>query len=418
MIDPLLMYQVVILIILLSLLGLLLINLLTLPNADCEPPHAEPPDTQHATRNTQHATRNAHSACRVPHAAFVSILVPARNEAENIEACVRSLLAQDYPHFEVIVLDDQSEDGTGAILARLAAQDGRLRVLAGGPVRPGWLGKANACRQLAEAAGGAWLLFTDADTRHRPPALRCALALAQARRVGLLSMFPRQITPTLIERLVVPLMHLAVYGLLPLPLMRRLRHPAFAAANGQFMLLARAAYEAAGGHAAVRALVLEDVALARAVKRAGHRIELADGGDLVQTRMYATPAALWAGFSKNFFAFFNDSLPFLAAGLLGFALLYVLPPLWLLAGVGRAAIIGLASAWEIWAWVGLPLLQYGCGVTMRLLLGARFRFHPAGALLHPLAVALQIAIGVNSARLARRGGASWKGRRVQVMSDE
>ena len=86
---------------------------------------------------------------------------------------MRSLLAQDYPHFEVIVLDDQSEDGTGAILARLAAADERLRVFAGGPLRPGWLGKANACRQLAEAARGAWLLFTDADTRHRPEMLRC-----------------------------------------------------------------------------------------------------------------------------------------------------------------------------------------------------------------------------------------------------
>src|SRR5215204_5625039 len=119
MIELLLVYQAVILIILLSLLGLLLINLLTLPNAECETQNAEPANTQHATRNTQHA--------------FVSVLVPARNEAANIEQCVRSLLAQDYPHFEVIVLDDQSEDGTGAILARLAAEDDRLRVPAGEP---------------------------------------------------------------------------------------------------------------------------------------------------------------------------------------------------------------------------------------------------------------------------------------------
>jgi chlorobactene glucosyltransferase len=397
----LLLYQLLIFGILLALLGLLVVNLLTLPRL------AQGPEAQ--------------GAAPVPSpAAFplVSILVPARNEAAHIEACVRSLLAQDYPHCEVLVLDDQSEDATSAILARLAAEDQRLRVLRGGAPLPGWLGKANACRQLAAAAGGAWLLFTDADTRHQPPALRRALALAQARRVGLLSMFPRQITGTWAERLVVPLMHLAVYGLLPLPLMRRLRSPAFAAANGQFMLFTREAYGAAGGHAAVCATILEDVGLARAIKAAGYRVELADGGDLVQTRMYDGLSAVWAGFSKNYFAFFNYSLPFLAAGLLGFGLLYVAPPLWLLAGLARTAIIGVPGPLDGWAWIGLPLLHYGCGVLMRLLLAARFRFAPAAAFLHPLSVARQIAIGVNSARLARRGGGSWKGRPLAAMSDE
>jgi chlorobactene glucosyltransferase len=393
----LLVYQAVILSILLVFLGLLALNLRTLPtlpqDEDTPPPTPRPQSPP----------------------PLVSILVPARNEAANIEACVRSLLAQDVPAFELLVLDDQSEDGTGAILARLAAEDGRLRVLSGGPLLPGWLGKANACRQLAEAARGDWLLFTDADTVHQPPALRRALALAAGRDVGLLSMFPRQITGTWGERLIIPLMHLAVYGLLPLPAMHRLRSPAFAAANGQYMLFRRAAYDAAGGHAAVRAQVLEDVALARAVKRAGHRIELADGGDLVRTRMYRGAAEVWAGFSKNFFAFFNYSLPFLGLALLGYAALYVAPPLWLLAGAARAAIMGeVPTGPDGWAWVGLPLAQYGVGVLMRLLLAARFHFRAADALLHPLSVALQIAIGLNSARLARRGGAAWKGRTLGV----
>lgn len=391
--SPLLVYQAVILSFLLAFLGLLVINLLTLPTLAQDEADAPKPEIDHR---------------QLP---LVSILVPARNEAANIAACVRSLLGQDYPRFELLVLDDQSEDATGAILARLAAEDGRLRVLQGAAPPPGWLGKANACRQLAAAARGDWLLFTDADTVHRPPALRRALALAQRRAAGLLSMFPRQITGSWSERLVVPLMHLAVYGLLPLPAMRRLRSPAFAAANGQYLLFRRAAYEAAGGHAAVRGLVLEDVALARAVKRAGYRIDLADGGDLVRTRMYHGAAEVWAGFSKNFFAFFNDSLPFLGIVLLGFALLYVAPPLWLLAGGTRAAIMGsIPAGSEGWAWLGLPLLQYGCGVVLRLLLAARFHFRWTDALLHPLSVALQIAIGLNSARLARRGGGSWKGR--------
>jgi chlorobactene glucosyltransferase len=152
----LLLYQIVILSVLLALLALLVINLLTLPTL----PQDEPDDPQSAIRG----------ALWAPQSAFVSILVPARNEAANIEVCVRSLLAQDYSRWELLVLDDQSEDATGAILARLAAEDGRLRVLPGGPLLPGWLGKANACRQLAAAARGDWLLFTDADTVHQPPA--------------------------------------------------------------------------------------------------------------------------------------------------------------------------------------------------------------------------------------------------------
>jgi hypothetical protein len=127
--------------------------------------------------------------------------------------------------------------------------------------------------------------------------------------------------------------------------------------------------------------------------------------------MYRGAAEVWAGFSKNFFAFFNNSLPFLAVTLIAYTLLYVAPPLWLLAGGTRAAIMGgIVDGPERWAWLGLPLLQVGCGVVMRLLLAARFHFRPADAFLHPLSVALQIAIGLNSARLARRGGGSWKGR--------
>ncbi len=320
-------------------------------------------------------------------APLVSILVPARDEAANIAACVRGLLAQDYSAFELIVLDDGSSDGTGAILAELAAADPRLRVLIGGPLLPGWLGKPNACRQLAEAAGGDLLLFTDAG-------------------VGLLSIFPRQITDTWGERLIVPLMqHFAVYGLLPLPAMQRLRAPAFAAANGQFLLFSRAAYAACGGHSTVRGLVLEDVALARAVKRAGYSIALADGGDAITCRMYQGWGEVWAGFSKNLFAFFNRSLPFLAVAILVALVLWVLP-----VGGMIGAGLGIGGFTPLVGW--LCLAQYGTAVTARLLLIARFGGRPLDAFLHPVGVLLLLAIALNSARIARRGGVAWKGRSV------
>ena len=225
-----------------------------------------------------------------------------------------------------------STDTTGEIAARIAATEPRLHIVtakAGPP--PGWLGKANACHQLylavQEHSDPGYLLFTDADVRHAPSMLSHALATAQANEAGLLSIFPRQITLTWAERLAVPVMQQwAVYGILPLPLAFSMRTgPAFAAANGQFMLFSREAYEACGGHATVRANILEDVNLARAVKRAGYRAMLADGGALVQTRMYTTPSEVWQGYSKNIYAFFGHSPLFLSLGVLTLALLYVVP---------------------------------------------------------------------------------------------
>ncbi|MGI8588937.1 MAG: glycosyltransferase [Chloroflexia bacterium] len=377
--SPWLVYQGVVLAVLLSLLGLLLINMAVLPNLRDFP---------------------APSGTRLrPWTPLVSVLVPARDESGNIADCIAGLLAQDYLAFEVLALDDGSTDGTGAILDGLAAADPRLRVLHGSPLPPGWLGKAHACRQLADAARGELLLFTDADVRHAPAALGHAVALLEARDLGLLSLFPTQVTVSPMERLVVPLMqHFAVYVLLPLPLMTGLRAPAFAAANGQFMLFRRSAYEAAGGHEGVRAALLEDVALARAVKAAGARIALADGNGLVRCRMYNGAAGVWSGFSKNLFTFFNRSRLFLAVGLAAAVLLWVLP-----LGVG---------VWGLWAGdtavAVVSLAQYAVAVVARLVLARRFGGRVWDALLHPLGVVLLVAIGVNSAR----GGAVWKGRRV------
>lgn len=250
-----LLFQVVVLAVLLALLGILLVNLRVLPRVvDYEP----------------QSKRN--------HLPTVAVLVPARNEEANIEACLSLLLAQDYPHYEVWLYDDASTDNTLQLarqLARESAARGRgvpLHIVEGkDEPPPGWLGKASACHRLYLAArsgsAAAYLLFTDADVRFEPRALRYAVGAAQALDAGLLSIFPAQITVTWAERLAVPvLLHWAVYTFLPLPLAFTLRiGPAFAAANGQFMLFSREAYEAADGHATVRAQVLEDVALARAV---------------------------------------------------------------------------------------------------------------------------------------------------------
>ena len=204
------------------------------------------------------------------HLPRVSVLVPARNEEANIERCVASLLAQDYPDFEVLVLDDESTDGTGCILARLAAADPRLRVLSGRPLEAGWRGKNWACAQLAAQANGELLFFTDADTHHQPQTLRAFATALIGEGADLLGGFPRQEVETLGEQFIVPFFSWVVYCFTPLALGYRLRFPALSTAVGQALLFRRAAYEGIGGHRAVRAAIVEDLALARQIKAHGY----------------------------------------------------------------------------------------------------------------------------------------------------
>ena len=205
------------------------------------------------------------------------MLVPARNEARRIEPCLRSLLAQDYPNYEVIVLDDHSEDDTARVVLDLGlarAPTSTRRLIAGRPLPAGWTGKGWACHQLAAAARGEYLLFTDADTAHAPEALGACLGKAIDTGASLLSAWPRQETGTWSERAVIPLVYVLLLGALPHRMLRRLqRRPEYArwmspgglatlgAANGQYLLFRRDAYEQIGGHAAVCDHLVEDVAL-------------------------------------------------------------------------------------------------------------------------------------------------------------
>lgn len=384
MTSPLIIYHLLILAVLLALLGMVVMNLITLPTI---------------TRYRLSPDEPSPS---------VAILVPSRNEEANIEACLRSLLAQNYPNYEVWLYDDASTDATKAIATRLVDENSRLHVISGVvEPPPGWLGKANACHQLYQAmrarSAPDYVLFTDADVRFATSVLAHAVATSQAHGAGLLSIFPRQLTLSWAERLAVPtLLHWAVFTFLPLPLAFSMRTgPAFAAANGQFMLFTREAYEACGGHASVRSEILEDVALARVVKRAGHKAMLADGGPLVQTRMYNGPSEVWQGYSKNVYAFFGYSPFFLAIGLAVLTALYIAPPV--------LALYSVLSP-QPSALVYLPLAQYTVAVLGRMLLMARFAYRPLGALLHPIATIFMAAIAINSMLWSLTGKGAWKGR--------
>lgn len=228
---------------------------------------------------------------------FVSVLVPARDEAANIAACLRSLLAQGYPAFEVLVMDDGSTDETAAIVRALAAGEDRLTLLTGQPLPPGWAGKGFACHQLAGAARGDILLFTDADTRHAPHMI-CAVAGAVAGGADVVTTFPEQEIGGWAEALAVPMMLFTVWAFLPVGRVWSDPSPRFTAANGQLLAFTRAAYMTVGGHAAVRDSILEDMGLAQRAKRLGLKLRLADGTGTTRTRMYRSPARSGAGFPR------------------------------------------------------------------------------------------------------------------------
>ena len=228
---------------------------------------------------------------------LVSVLVPARNEEGTIADCLRSLLAQDYPNLEILVLDDRSTDATPDVVRSLG--DPRVRLLPGAPLPPGWTGKNWACHQLSSAADGDLLCFVDSDTTLAPGTVSAAVALQEEHRAGLVSFLPRAERRSVSGSVLLPMVTHAMFALFPMAMVHRAVASGVAVAFGPFLLVTRAAYDAAGGHAARRDAIVDDVELSRAVKAAGHRVRLANGTDLVETGWYRGVGDIWRGFSKN-----------------------------------------------------------------------------------------------------------------------
>ncbi len=329
----------------------------------------------------------------------LAVIVPARNEAARIGRCLHGLLAQDYPaaRLRIIVVDDNSTDGTAALVARIAAEDARVVLVRGRPLPPGWAGKPHACGQGAEAAGADWLCFLDADTAPRPALLRTAVLAAREGRIDLLSLEPFQELGSFAERLIIPSgMFLIAFTQDP----SRVNDPARpdATANGQFLLFRREAYEAVGGFAAVREEICEDKALARAVKRAGFRLALLGAEELVNVRMYTGFRSLAEGLAKNVVDMAGGVGPTLAAAGLALVLGWapILVPLWV--GGRRPAALAAALAGSL-ALLGTHFA------------GARhFRIPFWYGLLFPLGYTLAAAVALYAVSRRLRGVVVWKGR--------
>jgi glycosyltransferase involved in cell wall biosynthesis len=259
----------------------------------------------------------------------VSVIVPARNEEASLQACLDSLIVQTGVAFEVIVVDDRSTDGTRAIADSFSAQT--VRVLEAAPLPLGWTGKNNAVVTGARVALGRWLLFTDADTIHLPGSLARSLAEAQQQKAALLSYSPQQIVNGFWQKAVMPVIFAELAAAFRPSEVSNSRSRA-AAANGQYILITREAYESIGGHAAIAASLLEDVELARRVKQSGRKIFFRYAADAVRTRMYRTFKQLREGWTKNLALLFAAPVRLAALRMIEFVLI-----------VGSSAIAIIAS---------------------------------------------------------------------------
>ena len=331
---------------------------------------------------------------------WVSLLIPARNEEAHIERTVRSALAQEgVERLEVIVLDDGSTDRTASILASIA--DPRLTVMNGSdePLPTGWLGKPWACARLAERAKGSILVFVDADVHLEPWAVRSTVSELRSGGFTLLAPYPRQLAETWLERLVQPLVTWSWAATMPLGWAERSHRPSLSAANGQLLVLDAAAYRSIGGHACVRAAVVEDVELMRALKIAGHLTATVDGSSLADCRMYDGAAQVADGYGKSLWSAFGGPAGTLAVNTL-LLTAYVVPPAAMLASRSRTTrAIGFAG--------------YAAGIASRALVARRTgeRLWPDAAA-QPASILAFSALNAVSWIRHLRGTNTWKGRSV------
>jgi hypothetical protein len=346
-----------------------------------------------------HAALNARLLRRPPPAAAVdervSVLLPLRNEADRVESCLASVLTQrGCRSLEVVVVDDGSTDATSTVVRKLAAGDPRVRLIQATPLPPGWLGKTHACQQAAATATGRVLVFVDADVALAPDGVARTVALLRRAGLDFVSPYPRQLAGTGGERLIQPLLTWSWLSFLPLRIAERSPRPSLAAAGGQLLAVDAGAYRAAGGHAAVRGEVLDDITLARRLRACGFRGGMADGSTVATCRMYAGWQALRDGYGKSLWAALGSPARTAAATML-LGWLYVVPPVAALRG-SRAGLAG-----------------YLAGVAGRAIAArtSGMRAWP-DAITHPVSIAALAELAALSWRRRAAGTLSWKGRPI------
>jgi glycosyltransferase involved in cell wall biosynthesis len=328
---------------------------------------------------------------------MVSVIVPARNEEVSLGACLDSLVAQAGVKFEIIVVDDGSTDRTREIAQSFSA----VRVIDAGRLPPGWSGKNNALVAGAVVARGEWLLFTDADTVHRAGSLSRSLEEARRQKAALLSYSPEQEVHGLCEKAVMPVIFAELASTFRPSEVSDPRSAA-AAANGQYILVSREAYDAVGGHAAMATSLLEDVALARAVKASGRKIFFRYGADAVRTRMYRSFAQMREGWTKNLVLLFHLPVRLAVLRLTEFVLI--------VSGAAIAVATGLRGKWNPAAMAAIvAAILYG--FLLKRIRKAHFSWDANRMALIGLPLFSYLLLRSRIAYV--KGTVSWKGRRYE-----
>ena len=325
---------------------------------------------------------------------FISVLIPARNEERNIGTLLADLSRQDYPTFEVLVYEDQSEDNTANIVKQFVNDDSRFRDVAGQPLPEGWNGKNHACYRLAGEAKGDYFLFLDADVRTGPKLLSKSLADLKKKKLHLLSIFPKQVIRSFGERITVPVMNWILVSLLPLPLVRMLKFPSLAAANGQFMLFDAETYRQNKWHEQLKAVTVEDIEIARTMKGQGHRVQTLLGDDDIRCRMYDSYGEAVEGFSRNIHAYFGNS--------------YLVMVLFVV-----IVTLGFFPVWASFGGTGL-LVYLGLVIFNRMAVSfASGQGVLTNVILAPLQVGALWHMSLKSLKNRFAGKTSWKGRTIK-----
>ena len=330
-----------------------------------------------------------------PHS--VSVLIPARNEKENLVACVNSVLLQGTVVKEILVYNDHSTDGTDEIIDQLRLENAHFHNIEVNPLPAGWCGKNYACAQLAKSATGAWLLFLDADARLSPNAINRMIQEAISREVTFLSCWPRLEMISLAEKLLMPMLNFVVFSIFPgfLSLLKDKQfsgNPSLGIAHGSCMFFEKDSYFKFGGHERVKDQIFEDTRIAQLWREDRQSGVCLDGQDVVSLRMYKSWQEIWSGFQKNFYPAFRKDQNFWLFILFHFALFFV--PFLL--------VIFLDSKWQVAIW-----LIYLC----RFALALRFNHSIISILFHPVSELFLLILGISSYLHCKSGrGVQWKGR--------
>ena len=334
------------------------------------------------------------SAAVVETPGVISVLIPARNEAANITACVKAALAAGTSVGEVLVYDDRSDDETAELVRAHTARDARVRLIEGVVLPQGWCGKTFACATLAAAAQGSWLLFLDADARLAAGAADRLLAEAAARHATMISAWPALVMVSFWERALMPMLNVVTFSLFPAPLSFRRDDPSLGLVHGACILANRDAYLRVGGHSAVKGEIFEDQRLAQLWRERGERGFCLDGRTAVSVRMYRSLGEIWRGFQKNFYPAFQHEWSFWAYLLLHTSI-FILPLI----------LVVVVPSW-------MTVSALAALAMVRILLAARFRHPLWTVLMHPVAEIVLLGIGLASWWRCRTGrGVDWKGRR-------